>query len=391
MRTYRELFALPEFTPMFISSSAFVAGGTISGIGLGALVYSITGSPLLTALSMFGSSFGQVVGAMALLSVADRVAPRAAMTAIALVFAAVTLAIAVPGVPVAVQLGLIVPVGCLGAVNGGVKWGLLSEVVPADGYVLGRSVFNMSTGLMQIAGFGLGGALIALTSPRTALLLGASTYLLAAALSRYGLRERPPRAQGRPSVGETWRVNRLLLASRHRRILYLALWVPNGLIVGCEALFIPYSPGGAGLLLMAAAAGMLAGDIFLGRFVMPGARSRLVAPLRFGLAIPYLFFAFHLPAPIAAALAAVASVGYGATLLLQDQLIAATPEELTGQALGLHSSGMLTMQAVCATLAGALGQIVSPATAIALMAVASVAVCVALTPGLRAKAETMAL
>ena len=60
-----------------------------------------------------------------------------------------------------------------------------------------------------------------------------------------------------------------------------------------------------------------------------------------------------------------------------------TPDELSGHALGLHSSGMLAMQRVGAALAAAIAQQTSPATAMAVMAAASLAVTVALAPGLR--------
>ena len=79
----------------------------------------------------------------------------------------------------------------------------------------------------------------------------------------------------------------------------------------------------------------------------------------------------------------LASVGYAASLLLQERLMSLTPEELSGHALGLHSSGMLTMQGVGAALAGAVAELTSPATAMAVMAAASVVVTVALAPGLR--------
>lgn len=62
-------------------------------------------------------------------------------------------------------------------------------------------------------------------------------------------------------------MNALLWSSRPRRYVYLAMWLPNGLIVGCEAVFVPYSPDHAGVLLAFAAAGMLAGDVVTGRFV----------------------------------------------------------------------------------------------------------------------------
>jgi predicted MFS family arabinose efflux permease len=78
----------------------------------------------------------------------------------------------------------------------------------------------------------------------------------------------------------------------------------------------------------------------------------------------------------------VASVGYGASLLLQDRLIALTPDDLRGHALGLHTSGMLTMQAVGATTAGLVAEHVSPASAMTILAAASVVTTVALTPRL---------
>ena len=62
--------------------------------------------------------------------------------------------------------------------------------------------------------------------------------------------------------------------------------------------------------------------------------------------------------------------------------MALTPDAMSGQALGLHSSGMLTMQGVAAALAGTLAQHTSPGAAIALMAAASVTVTLALARGL---------
>jgi predicted MFS family arabinose efflux permease len=162
------------------------------------------------------------------------------------------------------------------------------------------------------------------------------------------------------------------------------MWVPNGLIVGCEALFVPYSTRWAGLLLSSSALGMLGGDLLVGRFLTPARRRRLIEPLRLLLAGPYLLFGFALPVWVAAALVVLASVGYASTLLLQEQLLAVTPPELSGHALGLSSSGMLTMQAVGAVLAGALATQLPPGATMACLAVASTLVTLVLTPGLRA-------
>ncbi|MFF2960740.1 MFS transporter [Streptomyces sp. NPDC057963] len=378
MRTYRELFRTPQFKPLFATSAVQVAGSTMSGLALGTLVYAATDSPLLAALSMFGSSLAQVIGATVLMSAADRLPPRAAMTGMALAFGLATAVLAVPGLPLPAVFAIVLIEGVVAAVGGGVRYGLLHEVLPEDGYLLGRSVLNMCVGLMQIGGFGLGGLLVATLSARGTLLVAAALYLTGAAVARFGLARRPPRATGRPSAAETWRTNAVLWSSGPRRRVYLALWVPNGLIVGCESLFVPFAPEHAGLLFACAALGMLVGDTAAGRFVAPRWRGRPALPMLVLLAAPYLLFAARPALPLAIALAALASVGFSASLLLQERLMALTPKEITGQALGLHSSGMLTMQGVAAAFAGALAQWTPPGTAMAVLAGASLAVTLAL-------------
>ncbi|MEU6552855.1 MFS transporter [Streptomyces sp. NPDC046915] len=382
-RGYRHLFRTPEFTPLFLSSAAHTAAQTVGGLALGTLVLRTTGSPLLSAVSMFGPSLAQVLGATLLLSGADRLPPRAAMTGLPLAFAACTALLALPGLPVTAVFAVLLAQGLVASLGGGVRWGLLNEILAKDGYLLGRSVFNMMSGIAQITGYATGGVLVAALSPRVTLLTSAALYLTAALVARLGLTRRPPRTAGRPSVAATWRTNALLWSARPRRLVYLNLWIPNGLVVGCESLFVSYDPDAAGPLFACAALGMLVGDVTVGRLVPPGVRARLAVPLLLLLAAPYLVFFGHPPLPLAAALAAVASVGFGASLVQQERLMALTPDELSGHALGLHSAGMLTMQGVGASLAGSVAQLTSPATAMTVMAVASTGVTLALATAAR--------
>ncbi|HTJ36172.1 MAG TPA: MFS transporter [Dactylosporangium sp.] len=383
MRTYRELFAAPEFRALFATVSAQVAAGTVTGIALATLVYGATGSALLSALSMFGSSFAQVVGAMTLLSAADRIPPRTAIAGLAAFTGLTTALLALPGLPVGAVLAIVLVQGLAASIGGGVRFGLLAEILPADGYLLGRSLLNMAVGAMQIAGFAAGGALLAAFSPSTVLLSGAALSLLAALVARAGLTRRAPRATGRASIRATWQGNRALLSSPARRAVYIGLWVPNGLIVGCEALFVPYSPTAAGALFVAAALGMLTGDALAGRVLPARWRRPLTTPVQLLLAVPFLAVAASPPLPVALVLVAVAAIGYCGSLLLQDRLVELTPADLRGHSLGLHGSGMFTMQAVGATLAGAVAQVVSPAHAMAVMAAASITVSLLLAPHLR--------
>jgi MFS family permease len=382
MRTYRELFGVAEFRALFGVACLRYGGSTMAGIALGTLVYGDTRSPLLSALAMFGPSAAQVLSAATLLSWVDRVRPRAALTAIGAAYTAVALLLALPW-SAGWLLSVALLSGVIGAVGGGVQWGLLREVTPAGGYVLARSTFTIAAGLTQILGFGLGGVLVNAIGSRPVLLVTAGVFAASSLAARFGLRDRPCRATDRPSVRSTWRDNRRLLGTPERRALYLMLWVPNGLVVGCEALFIPYAPHWAGLLMAAAGLGMLAGDLLVARVLRPGAQSRFAALLRLALAAPYLPFALGLPLPVAVAAVAVASVGYAAGLLLQQRLLAIVPDELAGHTLGLHSAGMLTTQALAAVLAGTLAEALPPATVMTVLAAASLLITLVMAPRLR--------
>ncbi|MET7319166.1 MFS transporter [Streptomyces sp. NPDC005549] len=377
-RSYVGLFRTPEFSPLFLSSAANIAAQTVSGLALGTLVFRATNSPLLSAVSMFGPALAQVLGATLFLSAADRLQPRATLAGLSLAFTVTTAALALPGLPVWGMLAIVLVKGLIASVGGGVRWGLLTEILPKGGYLTGRSLFNMMHGLLQIVGYAVGGVLVALLSPRLCLLLATGLYATAAGLA-LRLSRRPPRTAGRPSVRATWRTNALLWSARPRRHLYLALWIPNGLVVGCESLYVSYDPRAAGTLFACAALGMLTGDLTVGRLLPARLRPRFGVPLLVLLATPYLVLFLRPPLPLTAVLVAVASVGFGATLVQQERLIARTPDELSGHALGLHSSGMLTMQGVAAALAGTLAQFTSPATAMTVMALASLAVTLTLT------------
>ncbi|MGN9809379.1 MFS transporter [Micromonospora sp. BQ11] len=383
MQTYSELFAVGEFRNLFLANCAGIAAHTSSALALGSLTYAVTGSATLTALSMFGAPLAGVLGSVTLLSAADSLPPRRALTLAGLVALAGTAIQAVPGLPIGLRLAVILLVAYVGSITGGARWSLLNDILPSGAYVLARSTMNVSVGVMQIAGFGAGGLLLVWLDAYQVFLIATALRALAVAMTWFGLRERPARTGARASTARTMRVNRELWADRGRRALYLNLWLPGGLVVGCEALFLPYAGDQAGFLFAAGALGMLTGDVVVGRFLSPVSRRRCVLPLRLLLPLPYLAFLLHPDLPLAMLLALVASVGFAATLPLQEWLIDRSPPEAHGQALGLHQNGMMTGQAVFAALAGAVADVLPAHRAMALLACLSLTATLLLTRGLR--------
>jgi hypothetical protein len=387
VHTYRDLFAVAEFRALFVTQCLTMIAGATSGLALGTITFAQTGSAVLTGLSMFGGPLVALLTSTVLLSASDVMRPRRALALVAMVVGLVDLVQAVPGVPWPVRFGLLAVVWMVLSMSAGAGVALVADLLPEDAFVLGRSTLNIAVGTMQIVGYGLGGLLLLVLSTSGLFLTAAACSALAALLIRTGVGDHPPRATG-PVVRRTREVNRSLLGSRVMRPLYLSSWVPNGLIVGCEALFIPYAGEQAGYLLAATAAGMLTGDIVVGRFLSAETRDRLLDPLRYLLAVPFLGFWFVPDLPVAMALGAVAAVGYAASLPLQERMVAHSPADTRGQVFGLRGTGLKVGQAVGALCAGLVADLmgVGPAAAahaMGVMAMASLLVSVALVPGLR--------
>lgn len=390
VRTYGDLFALREFRNLFLNRLFVMASIAMSGLALGTIVYDATGSTVLTALAMFGGPLVTLLGSATVLGASDTVGPRRAMTLVCLVLALEAAVQSIPGLPWPFRFVLLVIPYAMNAMFGGMVTRLLRGTVSDEAFVLGRATLNLAIGVMQVIGYAVGGFLLH-HLPATAIFAIAAVLAVAAALvTRFGLRELPATQSRDRLVARTHAVNVSLLTSRVTGPIYAASWVPNGLIVGCEALFIPYGgPSVAGYLFAATASGMLLGDIVVGRFVTPAWRNRLIDPLRLLLALPYLGFFLGPPVPVAIGLGFVASFGYAAALGLQDRLVRTSDPALSGQVFGLLGNGVMVGQAVGALAAGAVAVWLPVASTMGWLAVASVAVSLALVVPLRRSTLTL--
>ncbi|MEU6756515.1 hypothetical protein [Streptomyces sp. NPDC046685] len=385
---YRNLLRNVEFTGLYAGFTLTAAAGTLSGFALGSLVNDRTGSPFLTAVSMYGATFATVLGALTLMSVADGRRPRRTLVALQSASLVGVAAQAVPGLPLTVRFGLLLMLGFFQSLGTGTRLGLLAEIVPTSAYATARSLMNITSGGMAVLGYAVGAVLLRHLSPYGVFTVAAALTAVGLAVVAATVREHSIRLTRRPGLRQTWVTNQELFADPGRRALLLNLWVPNGLIVGCEALFISYDPRGAGTLLAAGSAGMLLGDLAVGRLLSADRRRRSAFALRLLLAVPFLVFGFHPPTLVAAAAVFLAGAGFAATLPLQEQLLALTPDAVRGQVQGVESAGRMTCQGLGAAIAGGLAQYLAPGSAIALAAAVSVAVTVLAAPAVARTART---
>ena len=389
--TYRSVFAVPQFRVLCASMFLYVLGFEFEILGLSVLVYAQTRSAFLAALA-FAMGFGpQVAGGLLFTSLADRLPPRLVITGGMLLRAVPGVLIGLaPGLPVAAMLALVALAAMISPVFSGAVSRLVPEVLDGDRYVLGRSVLSLTGAGTQILGLGLAGAMLAVLPARW-LLLSAGAAVALAAFARLGLRPAagsvpaPARPARQGAVRATLAGNAELLADRRVRGLLLAQWLPGAFAAGAESLIVPYTESlghpaaAASPLLAAVPAGMLAGDLIVGRFCRPATRQRLALPLALLTGVPLLVFLLHPPLPVIAAALFGCGSGFGYLLGIQQAFLDSLPPALRGQGFGLSATGMMGGQGLTPPMAGAVATVAGPATAMA----AAGAACILVTLCLR--------
>lgn len=380
--TYREVFAEPVFRALFLARTLAIGANSLQIFALSVLVWTSTGSPLLSALA-FGAGFlPQFAGGLLLGSLTDRLPSRPLIVAGYLAEAALAATLGLAHLPVLVNLLLVAAVACFTPVFSGAAAKVIAERLTGDAYVLGRAVTGMSSSFAQLLGLAGGGVAVAALGPRHALLFAAACHLLATLITRLRLpagTAAAPAARG-GTVRDSWTGATALLGDRTVRRLLLAQWLPSAFAAGAEALLVSYGarrgfPTGSGAILMAASpAGMLLGDFAVGRFLRPSLRERLSAPLVLVLGLPLVALLADLPLPAVAALLVLAGTGFAYTLGLQREFLEATPEDRRGQVFVLLSTGLMALQGLGPLAFGALAELTTPAIAIAAAGVAIVLV-----------------
>ncbi|MFB7481047.1 MFS transporter [Streptomyces anulatus] len=385
--TYREVLAEPRFRLLFSTRAVAITADALRITTFSVLVFSSTGSALLSAVA-FGIGFiPQLFGSLLLGSLADRLPPRALITGGYALTCATALLLALVRMPVAASLGVVALVSLATPLFHGASSRLVAQSLEGDAYVLGRSLNNIAGAGAQLIGLALGGAAVAALGPRRALAVSAVLYLGCALAIRIRLpRLRPGEFGGPPgsaggdggAVRASLRGAGLLLRGRTVRRLMLAQWLPVALVAGAEGIIVAYAgerrfaPGWYAVLMGCLPVGMLVGDLLVGRFLRPPTRERLVVPLVALAGLPLMGFAAEPGVGVSSCLLLLSGLGYAYGLGLQRPFLDALPRDGQGQAFGLLGSGSMTLQGVGPVCLGAVAAVIGTGGAIALAGGAAV-------------------
>ncbi|MFI0713255.1 MFS transporter [Streptomyces inhibens] len=361
---YRAVFAVPEFRFVFAAHLLSSLGVVVCEIALSVLVFTLTDSPLLSALTFALGLLPYVVGGTLLSAVADRYPARRVLVGCDVLCALAAAGMVLPGTPVAVLLVLRCVIAAIAPVFAGTRGATLGEILgEGELFVLGRSVIRIVNQSAQLAGFAAGGLLLAVASPGAVLAITAATFAGSALLLRLGTVARPARDGARDAergalLGASLGGVRRLLTDRRVRALLLLSWLPPAFVVVPEALLIPYSdllgvgPAGMGLLMCGMPIGAVVAETLVGSFLGPRARARLTFPMGVFAVLPSLGFAARPSLGWAVLLLVLTGTGISYNFGVDRWFVAAVPEELLGQAMTVMQAGRMTVMGLAMGLAG---------------------------------------
>jgi predicted MFS family arabinose efflux permease len=365
---------VPEFRALWLAYFLSVAGDQLARVALTVLVYDRTRSALLAAITFVASVVPVFVGGMTLGWLADKYPRRAVMITCDLARFVLVLVMAIPGVPLATMVTLLVVVTLTEAPFNAARAAILPDVLVGDRYVLGTAAMITTYQFAQVLGFVVGGTVVAFCGVRTSLIIDAATFALSALIVRVWVRARPA-----PAASVHRPYSRLAGIFTGARLVWTRPALRTPLLFGLLAAFYNAPEGVAaplasavgrgaaavGLILAANCLGQTAGAITFSRFVAPSARLRFIGPLAvLACAVLVLFF-WEPDLSVSLLILFVSGSCACYQLAANAAFVSATPQEHRSQAFGVAQGAMSLGQGVVMILAGAAAEHHSPARAIA--------------------------
>lgn len=381
--SYRDVFAISEFRRLWMAHALSVIGDQLARVAITILVYERTRSAGLTALTYALTFVPDLIGGAALAGLADRFPRRSLMVVTDLMRAGLVALMAIPGMPLALQAGLLFLVQMVAAPFSSSRQSVLADMLPGDRLTVGLGTISITYQAGLVLGFGAGAALVAKLGVSTALLIDAGTFVLSAVVIRYGIRlYRPaPRQETaqRPGHWATIKAGWGIVAHDPRLRTLLAIACCSGFYVIPEGLAVPYAAQiGAGTLaigwlLAANPIGTVVGMVVL-RTIRPERRLALLGPMAVCSSLVLLPTGWAPGLVAAVVLWTLSGVFSAHDVVTQATYVRAVPPERRGQAVGVAIAALRAAQGLGIVVGGLFAQLLTPSTIIAAASVAGTVV-----------------
>ena len=376
--SFGDVLRVQEFRWLWIAGIQSQAGDQLARVALSVLVFERTHSPLQTALIYALTFAPAIIGALTLSWLADRLPRRTVMVGCDLIRAGLLALMALPHVSTLVLSLLLVLAVLIGAPFGAASMALLPQVL-GERFVVGSGLRMMSDQMIQVAGFAVGGAVVAAIGARAGLFVDAVSFAISALIiSIFVRRRRVPTSSRSQSSDGIWASVASIMANPRLRRLLAFSWVAGFYIVP-EALAAPYAhsvgagASGTGLLMAAMPAGGAIGALLLVRYVGPAVQPKLVAPLAVAAGLPLALCWFGPGLGVSVMLWGLSGFASAYQVLAAALFVGLVPDTIRGRGVGLAASGLLAVQGLGSLLGGVLAEYLSVGRVVAIAGLAGVA------------------
>ena len=199
--TFGGLFRTRDFAVLYVAGTQSQLGDQLARVALSILVFARTGSGLATAATYALTFLPAFVGGLALSGLADSRPRRALMVTCDLVRAGLFALMSIPGLPLPLLCVLLVVAVLAGSPYSAAEPAVVADLFSGARYQAAVGLRTATSQAMQLAGFAVGGVIVALTGAEVALLIDAISFAGAGVLISIGLSHFPASVPG----ARTWR------------------------------------------------------------------------------------------------------------------------------------------------------------------------------------------
>jgi MFS family permease len=365
--TFRDVFQCRDYRALLSVTLLSWFGDYLAKAAITALVFHETRSVGLSALAFALSYLPWLAGGPVLAALAERRAFRPVMITCDVLRAAMMLLVAIPWMPLPLLFALLFLAALATPPFQAARSAMLPQILTGDRYVLGLSVQTSGGQGAQFAGY-LVGAAMAPFYPRLALVVNAATFVISAAVLKFGISDYRPigvPAERQRLARETADGFRMVFGNRILRVIAIAVFssmlfaiVPEGLAAAWAADLAKADATRGwiqGMIMIAEPAGFITGGLIVARLVRPELRRRLT-PIFMVLAPLALAPALFGPGAVVIALLAFCC-GFAIAGLLppaSGMFVQSLPAGSRARAFGVMQGGMQITQGIAALATGAL-------------------------------------
>ena len=378
---FRDAFGVRQFRTLWTAYALSVCGDQLAAVALSVLVYGRTGSPAWAALTYALTFLPDLLGGPLLAGLADLFPRKYVMIAADVSRAILVGLMAIPGQSIAALVVLLFVVQLLSSPFTAARGAAVPAMLTGDRYVAGMTIMRMTFQLGSVAGFAVGGAVLAGLGTSRALLIDALTFVASALLVTFGVGVHRPTgtATKRPSWWATVSGGMRLVAGDRRLRSLIGLACVSGAYVVPEGLAVAYaaqlhgSSTIVGILMAANPAGMVLGMVVLQR-LRPTVRLILFGPLAVATCAVLVPTAWAPGVLVSVILWFVSGVGSAYNMVTQATFVQQVPDQRRGQALGLANTALRVAQGIGIVGAGLLAQLFAPGSVIGVIGAAGMVI-----------------